>query len=290
MSKSIGKFLGAGSASTSPYGSEKSILRYLNNYDTSQTDAANANMAAQANILSSNLSNRPDYIYSVSGSDEAAKRVENATYQNAINKITPQFEAQRQALESRLQNQGLSVGSAAYQNAMSNLYTQQNNAYQQAAFDSISAGQNAYANSLNNQISAANFQNNARNLPITEIMNLLQNSKSGYDVNMDKYAVRNKMDARISKNTTDNTNAQQDLGWNVINYGMRTLFSDAELKENIIEVGRLYNGLKVYLYTYKGETTPQIGLLAQDVATQNPQAVYIDDSGFFKVNYALACQ
>ena len=121
-------------------------------------------------------------------------------------------------------------------------------------------------------------------------MNLLQNSKSGYDVNMDKYAVRNKMDARISKNTTDNTNAQQDLGWNVINYGMRTLFSDAELKENIIEVGRLYNGLKVYLYTYKGETTPQIGLLAQDVAAQNPQAVYIDDSGFFKVNYALACQ
>ena len=33
MSKSIGKILGAGNASTSMYGSEKNILNYLNQYD-----------------------------------------------------------------------------------------------------------------------------------------------------------------------------------------------------------------------------------------------------------------
>ena len=125
MAKSIGKFLGAGGTNTSRYGSENDILNYLNNYDTTQVDAANQNMATLANRQTTQLNNRPGYIYSVSGSADDAKRLENATYQNAVNMITPQFDAQRRQLETRLQNQGLSVGSEAYQNAMNNFDLQQ---------------------------------------------------------------------------------------------------------------------------------------------------------------------
>lgn len=288
MSKSIGKFLGAGNASTNTYGSEQEILKYLNNYDTSQADAANKNMATMANQLSSNLSTRPNYVYSVNGSDVAAQRAENAAYQNALGKITPQFDAMRRQLETRLQNQGIGVGSEAYNSAMNSLDSAQSNAYTQAAYDSIAAGQNAFTNSLNNQIAAGNFQNSARMLPISEIQNLLQNSKSGYDVAMDKFNIANNRDIRVDTNKAANTASQNAAGWNAM-LGLGSIFSDEDLKENIIEVGRLYNGLPIYLYTYKGDNIPHIGLLAQQVACVKPEAVFLDENGYMKVNYALAC-
>ena len=288
MSKSIGKFLGAGNASTNTYGSEQEILKYLSNYDTSQVDAANKNMATLANQLSSNLSTRPNYIYSVDGSDTAAQRAENAAYQNALGKITPQFDAMRRQLETRLQNQGISVGSEAYNSAMNSLDSAQSNAYTQAAYDSIAAGQNAFTNSLNNQIAAGNFQNSARMLPISEIQSLLQNSKSGYDVAMDKFNIANNRDIRVDTNKAANTASQNAAGWNAM-LGLGSIFSDEDLKENIIEVGRLYNGLPIYLYTYKGDNIPHIGLLAQQVACVKPEAVFLDENGYMKVNYALAC-
>lgn len=289
MAKSIGKVLGAGGANTSRYGAENEILNYLNSYDTDVADNTYKNMANLGNQISSRLNNRPGYIYSVSGSQEDAQRAENATYRNAVNKINPQFAAMRRQLETKLQNQGLSVGSEAYQNAMNSLDQQQAGAYEQAAYDSISAGQNTYTNSLNNQIAAGNFQNSAQILPVNEILSLLQNSKSGYDVAMDKYDIASQSDKRISDNRQYNNQAQTKAGWNALG-SIVSMFSDENLKQNITEVGRLYNGLPVYLYNYVGDNTPRIGLLAQEVIYINPDAVYIDSSGYLKVNYGLACK
>jgi len=224
MAKSIGKFLGAGGAGTSRYGSENDIVNYLNKYDTTQVDSANQNMSAMANRLSAQLSSRPGYVYSISASPDEAKRVENATYQNVVNMITPQFDSQRRQLETRLQNQGLSVNSEAYQNAMNNLNQQQANAYGQAAYNSIQAGQNAYSTSLNNQIAAGNFQNSAQMLPINEILNLLQNSKSGYDVAMDKYDITSQADKRTSENRTYNNQSQNSLGLQTVGNIVNSIF------------------------------------------------------------------
>lgn len=290
MSKSVGKLLGVGNAKTGYYGSEQDVLNYLDNYDTSQTDSTYNNMATLGNQMTTELSNRPGYVYSVNGSDDAARRAETATYQSAVSQITPQFDSRRRQLETQLQNQGLSVGSEAYQSAMNNLEQQQNDAYTQAAYQAIQQGQNAYTNSLNNQIAAGNFQNSAQILPVNEILSLLSNSKSGYDVAMDKYNVANKADLRSSAASEANTNARNSVGWNVINAGLGALFSDEDLKENIIEVGRLYNGLKVYLFTYRGDTVPHIGLLAQEVVQMRPEAVSVEKNGYMKVNYALACR
>ena len=49
--------------------------------------------------------------------------------------------------------------------------------------------------------------------------------------------------------------------------------SDINVKENISQVGILDNGLPVYLFNYKGNNTPQIGLMAQDVEKVNKDAV-----------------
>lgn len=290
MSKSVGKLLGVGNAKTGYYGSEQDVLKFLNDYDTSQTDSAYSNMATLGNQMTTELSNRPGYVYSVDGSDAAAQRAENAAYQSAVNRLTPEFDSRRRQLETKLQNQGLSVGSEAYQSAMNSLEQQQNDAYTQAAYQAVQQGQKAYTNSLNNQIAAGNFQNSAQILPVNEILSLLSNSKSGYDVAMDKYNIANKADLRSAAASEANANAQNSAGWSVINAGLGALFSDEDLKENIVEVGRLYNGLKVYLFTYRGDTVPHIGLLAQEVVQVRPEAVSVEKNGYMKVNYALACR
>jgi hypothetical protein len=51
------------------------------------------------------------------------------------------------------------------------------------------------------------------------------------------------------------------------------LFSDARMKEDLVQVGSLHDGTPVYSYTYVGDPTPRIGLLAQDVERRRPDAV-----------------
>jgi len=61
----------------------------------------------------------------------------------------------------------------------------------------------------------------------------------------------------------------QEAGGQLIGYAA----SDINVKENISQVGMLDNGLPVYLFNYKGDNTPQIGLMAQDVEKVNKDAV-----------------
>lgn len=68
-------------------------------------------------------------------------------------------------------------------------------------------------------------------------------------------------------------------------------FSDKRLKENLKHVGKLNNGLKVYVGNYKKETgldtTPQLFLLAQEVQKKKPEAVQ-KKFGALAVDYKLA--
>jgi GH24 family phage-related lysozyme (muramidase) len=50
-------------------------------------------------------------------------------------------------------------------------------------------------------------------------------------------------------------------------------FSDERLKEDIKRVGETDDGLPIYSYRYKGDKKTQIGLIAQDVEKQKPEAV-----------------
>lgn len=216
MSKSIGKLLGAGSASTSYNQAENEVLKYLKNIDTSAADNTYNNLAQYGYDLSQTLGNRPDYIYSVDASDEARQRAENAVYNSYVDKLTPQFEQQTSDLQTRLANQGLAVGSEAYQRAMSDLQNSQNSALNQAAYASVTAGQNAFSNSLKDAISSAGFSNSARQLPINEIYSLMQNSPSAYENNMNIYSIQNQAENRINQNKAYNSQSQFNAGNNFL--------------------------------------------------------------------------
>ncbi len=286
MSKSLG-FSGS-SAQINP--ATWYMMNYLNGIDTKTVDNTNKNMAQAGYNLSQTLSSRPDYVYTVDGSDEARQRAENAVYNSYVDKLTPQFANQTADLETKLQNQGLSVGSEAYQRAMADLQNAQNDALNQAAYNSVSAGQNAFSNSLSDSIASGNFTNGARMLPVSEILSLISNSPSGYDVTQAKFNLLNGAfaDKYQLQRQYDNDQAARLRETAKTAASIAASLSDIRFKENLHKVGKLDNGLDVYLFNYKNDKTPRLGLIAQQVRKIRPEAVIEDKSGYLSVRYDLA--
>lgn len=175
---------------SSDMSADYNLINYFNNKNTNLPDNSTSNMEKNAYDLSQSLSNRPDYVYGVDGSDEARRRAEASTYQSYVDKLTPQYQTQMSDLETRLANQGLSVGSEAYQRSVGDLTGKQNDALNQAAYQSVLSGQNAFTQSLQNAIDSGNFTNQARQMPINEIYALLQNSMTGDQKAMNLYALQ----------------------------------------------------------------------------------------------------
>lgn len=63
-------------------------------------------------------------------------------------------------------------------------------------------------------------------------------------------------------------------------------FSDKRLKENVSKVGETPGGNNLYLYNYKGDATPQIGVIAQELRKKQPEAVAKTPSGYLAVDYS----
>lgn len=69
------------------------------------------------------------------------------------------------------------------------------------------------------------------------------------------------------------------------------LFSDERLKENIKDVGMLFDGTPVKEYNYVGDDTPQLGMLAQDIERHNPDSGAVAEiAGYKAVNYRRATE
>lgn len=62
-------------------------------------------------------------------------------------------------------------------------------------------------------------------------------------------------------------------------------FSDQRLKEDVERIGETDEGTPLYRYHYKGDPTPQIGVMAQEVAEEQPEAVARHPSGYLMVDY-----
>ena len=84
--------------------------------------------------------------------------------------------------------------------------------------------------------------------------------------------------------------ANQSMDMNLLSGGLNlagSIFSDERLKDDVEPVGALYDGTNVYRYRYKGDDTPRIGVLAQEVERTNPDAVS-EHGGYKAVQYGRA--
>ena len=61
--------------------------------------------------------------------------------------------------------------------------------------------------------------------------------------------------------------------------------SDIRLKHDIVYLGRLDDGLGFYRFSYNGSDRAYVGVMAQDVQSVMPQAVFAGRDGYLRVNY-----
>jgi hypothetical protein len=90
------------------------------------------------------------------------------------------------------------------------------------------------------------------------------------------------------KKTQEESPLKSLLGGASLLTGLFGKLSDVRAKENVQPVGKLNDGQKVYSYNYKGDPTPEIGLLAQEVEKVRPEAVATGPDGLKRVDYGAA--
>lgn len=209
--------------------------------------------------------------------------------------LDPQWQRQSDALNTQLANQGIQPGSTAYTNAQKDFSNQRQSAYDQSYLDSYNTGQQAALTQ--------------RNQPINEISALL----SGSQVSQPNFSQTPTPGVAPTDviGATGQSLAQQNVGYQgqlATNMGVNSgLFglgssalgaagtalggwakSDIRLKENVKRVGTADNGLPLYLFNFKGDNRPQMGLMAQDVIKVRPEAVNTQPDGYMAVHYERA--
>jgi hypothetical protein len=210
-------------------------------------------------------------------------------------RLDPQFARNEDALRTRLANQGIQPGSAAWNAEMTQFGQGKNDAYNQLYLTGRGQG--------------AQEALTERNQPINEITALMSGSQvsnpsfastpstgvAGVDYTG---AVNNNFNALNQQYQTQvgNNNAAMGgmfglagtLGAAGIN-SMKAaapimMFSDRRLKRGIVRIGETSLGLPLYEYMMFGRR--RRGVMADDVEQLVPDAVAVDASGFKMVDYS----
>jgi len=249
-----------------------------NIYDSNQDAELNL-----SNIARDQSSFLGDYMSEPWTADTAA--IEGRLNELGAATLDPRFERQRSDLQTQLSNQGIKLGSAAYDRAMGNL----NDAQSQSYNDLYLRGRGQAFSELQAQ----------RNQPINEISALL----SGSQVSMPNYSTNQPSNIATTDNAgLINQNYNQRLNqWqaNQANnplggllqlggtLGSAFIMSDKRTKKDIKKVGKTDDGQNIYKFRYKSGGPIQMGLMAQEVEKKKPSAV-TEVGGIKMVDYGKA--
>jgi hypothetical protein len=227
-------------------------------------------------------------------------------YQDAyMRRLAPQIEQGQEALDVKLANQGIPVGSEAYRRAQLAQGQRENDlrlgATTQGFGVGLQANENAYKQAMTNynlplntlsalrsgaQVQNPSFVNSAQQAT-TGGADILGASQMGYNAQMGNFNAQQA--------------AQQGLNSGLMGLGgtlgaaaiMAPAMSDIRTKENITRIGTLPNGLPFYQFEYKPEWKDEaghgkfIGVMAQEVELVQPKAVITRPDGYKMVNYGV---
>ena len=205
--------------------------------------------------------------------------------------MQPIFNQQQSNLNSQLAAQGISQGSGAYDNAQNLQSRNVNNAYEQA----MAADQGQ----------AFNQSVQAYQLPIQTLGTLLGQSQPGSVSS----SLTNTPQEQIQPANYEQL-AQQDYQSQLQNYqnsmsgitGIASalaggwakggfMLSDRRAKKDIEPVGTLYDGTPIYRFRYiDGPKAMHIGVMAQDILSEMPEAVFVSGDGLMMVDYERATE
>ena len=204
------------------------------------------------------------------------QRETQAYYDRATRLLKDQYDRQLANTDEALINRGIQTGTKQYNQVMGDVQNNQLGALSDLANQAIFAGQGY----TSGQIGNVNALTGARDI---NLVNGMGGSNNAYENNYNAQQYR--------YNTQQN--ALNNLMGVGATLGAAYMLSDKRAKENLKPVGKLDNGLKVYVGNYKEETgldtTPQLFLLAQEVEKKNPDAVG-EKGGYLAVNYKKAVE
>lgn len=229
------------------------------------------------------------------------------TVTNALmSRLQPSIDRDQSALDTKLSNQGINLGSKAFQTAQDLQGQRVNDARQQA----LLAGTNQANTQFGQGLASSQFNNQARSQSLQEQdylrsqpLNLLNALRTGNQVSMPQFgnvaAGANVAAAPIYAAANDGYQGQMQAynaqsaqfgsmlsGLGSIG-GAAIMGSDRRLKTAIRKIGERF-GLGLYFFEYL--TQPgirQIGYMADEVQKLYPEAVSRDRLGFMQVNYGM---
>ena len=254
---------------------------------------------SQLNQVSDTLSTPIDFS-TLGDAPQANQQAWDTAYNSLIQRNQPQADQQLQAIQTQLANQGIGIGSEAYDNELARYSSAQNDfglAAQNAAMGQMSQ-QYALDSAARNQ--AINERVSQRQIPLNELSALAtgtqlqspsfgstpQTGVAGTPVADSIYGSYN-AEQQNYQNALAQQQAEYSALGNLAGVGTAFAFSDKRLKKNITKIGKLLNGLAVYTYDYIWGGPRQTGLMAHEVYEVNPDAVIVHD-GYLMVNYEEA--
>ena len=242
-----------------------------------QQDAASLNLATLGKDLSGTLGQQLTGNFSL-GNEETEGRL----FDLGRKRLDPMSANRDEDLRTRLANQGIKAGTAAYDREMGLLGQQENDAYNSLllqgrgqASQELLTEDNQRINQISallggGQVSMPNFMTGANvgAIPTTDNASIIGNSDN----------------AKMAAWQANQASMGSMLG------GLGGLFtlSDERAKTDTDKIGETDDGMGIYSYRYKGQPQKQIGLMAQEVQRKKPQAVRKGVDGLLRVNYEKA--
>lgn len=245
-----------------------------------QQNAANLNLSTLGANLSGQLGTKLTGNFTLGNEPTEARLMELGR-----KRLDPAFANRRADLQTQLSNQGIKLGSAAYDRAMGSLGQQENDAYNQLLLQGrgqATQEQLTEDNQRINQISAlmSGGQVSQPNFMPAQGGNVATTDVAGI--------INNNYQQRLA--AAQAQQAQWGGLFSALGAGAMAL-SDRRAKEDISKVGKTKDGQNIYSYRYKGESKAaplRMGLMAQEVAKRKPDAVAVLPSGLMAVNYDKA--
>lgn len=269
---------------TDPSGQRVEIPTYTANTTLSPEQQAifDASQAAQGN-LANIAKDQSEWLgsYLKDPFEFNNQDAENWAWDLASQRILPQQEQNRKALDTQLLNRGIRPGSAAYDQEMQRLTNANTDQLNQLA--------------LTGRGQAFGEQLAQRNQPLNEIIGLM----SGTQVQSPNSTFAQTPQSQVAgvdytglvnqkyQSEMNQYNSQMGALGGLFGAGMGMFkFSDRRLKENIERIGQTDIGTPIYKFNYIGQKQTHIGYMAQDLLETQPDAVRKGSDGYYRVDYS----
>lgn len=205
----------------------------------------------------------------VKGLDLDPNEATDRYFNRAMENIQPEIDKYLSRTSANLVNKGIPIGSQAYNEVMrqqdNNISNQIANIYSNARSQALSdtAAQINNIGGVQSQVYQPQY---IAGLGATGLQNLYT---AQFQNEMDRY------NAAVGSNNANTSATMGTIG--ALGAAAIMAMSDKRVKENLIPVGKLDNGLTVYVGNYKEEIDPnkmkQLFLIAQEVKEIHPEAV-----------------